>query len=90
VDFVSYVCTRKSERGRTQWPNLSGDVLELADALGNGVGCPSSMRVLWRVVSVNWPTAVLLLLSIGQRIVPYFGHFKDVRGPGCACAESPS
>jgi hypothetical protein len=90
VGCVSHVCTRKSGQGRTQWPNLSGDVLELADALGNGVGCPWLMRVLWRVISVNWPTAVLLLLSIGQQIVPYFGHFRDVRGLGCACAESPS
>jgi hypothetical protein len=30
----------------TQWPNLSGDVLELADALGDGVGCMLSLRVL--------------------------------------------
>jgi hypothetical protein len=30
---------------RTKRPNLSGDVLELANALGNGVGCISSMPV---------------------------------------------
>jgi hypothetical protein len=32
--------------GRTQWPDLSRDVLELADALGNGVGCLLSMLAL--------------------------------------------
>jgi hypothetical protein len=47
--------------GRTQRPNLSGDVLELAETLGNGVGCLAvNARPL--TASSNWLTAVVLLL----------------------------
>jgi hypothetical protein len=50
---------------RTQGPNLSRDVLELADALGNGVGCLLSMRVLCPVVSANCSTAIMDVRELG-------------------------
>jgi hypothetical protein len=50
---------------RTQRPNLSGDVLELADALGYGMGYSLSTHAPPHAAIVNWLTAVLLLLLFG-------------------------
>lgn len=57
---------------RTQRPNLSGDVLELADTLGYGVGCTSSIHVGWRyaaaVVGLPPCSSFCHVVSINSRV----------------------
>jgi hypothetical protein len=73
--------------GRTQRPNLSGDVLELADALGYGMGCSLSIRAPLHVATGQLayrraPPSVLWLAS-GPRLLQLRGTY----GHGAADAQ---